>query len=87
VFSVELLPTQNGQPKNPGSWIRFHSHVPAGARWAPLVELSWQYSPTTAVPGFAGSVCTVNGCRKPIAKISGLVFAVPGSNRLPAGIE
>ena len=67
MFAGELSPTQNGQPMKPGPSTRFHSQTPAGARVALFAPLSWQYSPTTTVPGFAGSACTVNGWRKPIA--------------------
>ncbi len=58
---------QSGQPWKPGSSTRFHSQTPAGARSATLALASWQYSPTTTLPGLAGSVLTVNGWRKPIA--------------------
>ena len=67
MLAAELLPTQNGQPKLPALLIRFHSQVPAGERPAALALESWQYSPMPMMPGLAGSVCTVNGWRKPIA--------------------
>ena len=34
-----------------------------------------------------GSTVIRNGLRKPIAKISGSVFAVPGANMFPVGTE
>ena len=67
MFAGDWSPMQNGQPKLPALLIRFHSQMPAGERLAPLVLLSWQYSPMPMRPGLAGSVWTVNGCRKPIA--------------------
>ena len=84
-LAAVLLPMQNGQPWLPALLSRFHSQMPAGERLAASELLSWQYSPVATVPGLPGSVCTVNGWRKPIAKISGRALAVPTGNRLPVG--
>jgi hypothetical protein len=59
--------------------------IPAGPRIGLFVPASGPWSATTAVPGFAGSVRTVNGLRKPIAKISGRVPGAPGANMFPSG--
>ena len=67
LLAAELSPMQNGQPWLLGRLSRFHSTMPAEPRPTLSTDASCANSPTPTMPGLAGSVCSVNGWRKPIA--------------------
>ena len=54
---------QNGQPALPGLLTRFHSTMPAEPRPVLSLDASCANSPMPTMPGFFGSVCSVNGWR------------------------